>query len=114
LGIVLPITLSVATDVAVEIIVAIEIVVVVDLDVATIPVAIAPAATPSTPRGGTQRNSRAPRQSRSGHIARISVRIIRIGRRSNSVHHSRVVRGHINNIGTRWLNFDYLLAAARD
>jgi hypothetical protein len=60
LRIVLPVA-ALATDVAVEIVVAIEIIVVVDVDVATIPIAIAPVAPPSTPSGGTQCNSRAPR-----------------------------------------------------
>jgi hypothetical protein len=60
LRIVLPVA-ALATDVAVEIVVAIEIIFVVDVDVATIPIAIAPVAAPGAPRGGTQRNSRAPR-----------------------------------------------------
>jgi hypothetical protein len=59
LRIVLPVA-ALATDVAVEIVVAIEIIFVVDVDVATIPIAIAPVAAPSAPSGGTQRNSRAP------------------------------------------------------
>jgi len=59
LWVVLPVA-ALAIDVAVEIIVAIEIIVVVDLDVATVPIAIAPVATPSAPSGGTQRDSRAP------------------------------------------------------
>jgi len=58
---VLPITLSLAADIAVEIVVLIEIIIVVDVDVAAVPIAIAPIAAPSTPSGGTQRNSRAPR-----------------------------------------------------
>jgi hypothetical protein len=59
LRIVLPVA-ALATDVAVEIVVAIEIIFVVDVDVATIPIAIAPVAAPSPPSRGTQRNSRAP------------------------------------------------------
>jgi hypothetical protein len=59
LRIVLPVA-ALATDVAVEIVVAIEIIFVVDVDVATIPIAIAPVAAPSAPSSGTQRNSRAP------------------------------------------------------
>jgi hypothetical protein len=51
---------ALATDVAVEIVVTIKIVIVIDLDVATIPIAIAPVATPGAPSGRTQRNSRAP------------------------------------------------------
>jgi hypothetical protein len=56
---VLPVA-ALAADIAVEIVVAIEIIIVVDLDVATIPIAIAPVATPSAPSGRTERNSRAP------------------------------------------------------
>jgi hypothetical protein len=52
LRIVLPVA-ALATDVAVEIVVAIEIIIVVDLDVATIPIAIAPGAAPSSPSGST-------------------------------------------------------------
>ena len=60
LRIVLPVA-ALATDVAVEIVVAIEIIFVVDVDVATIPIAIAPpVASPSAPSCGPQRNSRAP------------------------------------------------------
>jgi hypothetical protein len=52
---------ALATDVAVEIVVTIEIVSVIDLDVAAVPIAIAPVAAPGAPSGGTQSNSRAPR-----------------------------------------------------
>jgi hypothetical protein len=60
LRIVLPIA-ALAVDVAVEIVVTIEIIIVVNVDVATIPITIAPVAAPSAPRGGTKRNSRTPR-----------------------------------------------------
>ena len=93
------------------IVVPVEIIVVVDVDVAAVPIAIAPVAAPSAPSGGTERNSRAPRQSCPWHVARIGIGIIRIFSRSRSVHHSRVVRGHINDVWVRLLNFDYLLAA---
>jgi hypothetical protein len=59
LRIVLPVA-ALATDVAVEIVVAIEIIVVVDVDIAAVPIAVAPVATPRAPSGGTQCNSRAP------------------------------------------------------
>jgi hypothetical protein len=88
---VLPITLSLAADVAVEIVVAVVIIIVVDLDVATIPIAIAPVATPSAPSGGAERNSRTPSQGRSWHVAWIGIRVIRIGRRSSSVNDLRIV-----------------------
>jgi hypothetical protein len=57
----LRIVLKLTSLLAVEIVVAIEIIIVVDVDVATVPIAIAPVAPPSTPSSGTQRNSRAPR-----------------------------------------------------
>jgi hypothetical protein len=60
LRVVLPVA-ALAIDVAVEIIVTIKIIVVVNVDVATIPIAIAPVAAPSaTPGSRTQRNSGAP------------------------------------------------------
>jgi hypothetical protein len=55
----LPIT-SLPTDVAIEIVVLIEIVVVIDVDVAAVPIAIAPMAAPSAPCGSPQRDSRSP------------------------------------------------------
>ena len=54
LRVVLPVvTPASLTTVHVLIVVPIEIVVVVDVDVAAIPIAIAPVAAPSAPRGGT-------------------------------------------------------------
>ena len=111
LRIVLPITLSLAADIAVEVVVAIEIIIVVDVDISAVPIAIAPVATPRAPSGRTQRNSRAPHQSCPWHVARISIGVIRIRWGGSSIHHSRVVRGNIDNIGVRLLNFDHLLAA---
>jgi hypothetical protein len=107
----LPITLSLATDVAVEIVVLIKIIVVVDIDVAAVPIAIAPVAAPSTPSGRAERNPRSPHQSRPRHIAWISIGIVRVFNRSRSIYHGRVIRGYINNVRVRLLNFDYLLAA---
>src|SRR4029077_2020206 len=95
----------------VEVVVAIEIIIVVDVDTSAVPIAITPVAAPSPPSGGTQRNSRAPCQSCPWHVARIGVGIVRIGWRSSSIHNSRVVRGNIDNVGVRLLNFDYLFAA---
>jgi hypothetical protein len=60
LRVVLPVP-ALAADVAVKIIGAIKIIFVVNVDIAAIPIAIAPVAAPSTPGGGTQRNSRTPR-----------------------------------------------------
>jgi hypothetical protein len=55
LWVVLPVTLSALSpvDVAIEIVVLIKVIVVVDVDVAAVPIAIAPMAAPSAPRGGT-------------------------------------------------------------
>src|SRR4029434_10307448 len=110
LCIVLPVA-ALAADVAVEIVVTIVIIIVVDLDVATVPIAIAPVATPSAPSGGTESNSRTPSQGRSWHVAWISIRVIRIGRRSSSVHHGRIIRRDIDNVGVGGLNCDHLIAA---
>jgi hypothetical protein len=106
-----PVALASLTAVNVPIGILIVIIVVIDVDVAVAPIAIAPVATPSTPGGGTQRNSRSPHQSCSWHVARIGVRIVRIFNRSRPVHHGRVVGGHINDLRVRLLDFDYLLAA---
>jgi hypothetical protein len=53
LRIVLPIALSLAVDIAVKIVVLIVIIIVIDFNVATVPIAIAPVATPSAPCGST-------------------------------------------------------------
>jgi len=65
----------------------------VDVDIAVTPSAIpAPApAAPGTPSCSTERDSRAPRQSRPWDIARIGVGIIGIGRRWWSVNGRRVI-----------------------
>jgi hypothetical protein len=67
--------------------------------------------TPSAPSGRAERNSRSPRQSRTRHVARISIGIVRVFNRSRPVHHSRIVRGYVNHVWVRLLNLDYLLAA---
>jgi hypothetical protein len=101
-----------AVHVAIEIVVLIEIIVVVDIDVpAVVPIAVAPVATPSAPSGCTQRDSRAPHQSCAWHIAWIGIGIVRVFNRSGSIHDGRIVRGHINDVRVRLLNFDYLLTA---
>ena len=113
LGIVLPITLSLAVHVPVYvfIVVPVKIIVVVDIDVATVPIAIAPMPAPGAPRGDTQRDSRPPHQSRPWHIAWIGIGIVRVFNRSRSIHHRRIVRGHIDDVRVCLLNFDYLLSA---
>jgi hypothetical protein len=73
---------------AVEIIVPIEIVVVVDINVAVAPIAIAPvAACPSAQR----KSGCAPRQSHSGVVSWIGIRIVWIGGRRRSINDLRVV-----------------------
>jgi hypothetical protein len=58
---VLRIVLELTALLAVKVIVPIEIVVVINIDVAAVPIAIAPVAAPSAPSGRTQRNSCSPR-----------------------------------------------------
>jgi hypothetical protein len=112
LRIVLPIVVSLAAiDVSIEIVVLIEIIVVVNVDVAAVPIAIAPVTAPGAPGSCPERNSRAPHQSCPRHIARIGVGIVRIFNRSGPVHHGRIVRGNVDYVRVRLLNFDYLPAA---
>jgi hypothetical protein len=117
LRIVLPITLAlspvyiIAVEIVlIEIVVPVKIIVVVNVDVAAVPIAIAPVTTPSAPSGRAERNSRSPRQSRPRHITGISVGIIRVFNRSRPVHHSRIIRGYVNDVWVRLLNLDYLFA----
>jgi hypothetical protein len=105
------VALASLSPVNVPVYVFVKIIVVVNVDVTAVPIAITPVAAPSAPSGGTERNSRTPSQGRSWHVAWIGIRVIGIGRRGSSIHHSRVVRGNIDNVGVRLLNFDYLLAA---
>ena len=92
LGIVLPTiapasaTSSVHVSIGVSIAISIELILVIDVDVAVIPIAVAPVATSP----GTQRKSgRAPRQPHAGVVPGIGIRIIGVGRRS--VNDRRVV-----------------------
>jgi hypothetical protein len=107
----LRVVLKLTSLLAVEIVVAIEIIVVVNVDVAAVPVAIAPVAAPSAPSGGTQRNSRAPGQSRPWHVARIAIRIVRIVGLGWTINDLRVVRWDVNYLRVGWFNYDNLLAA---
>jgi hypothetical protein len=84
-------SLTTLTTVDVLVVIPVEIIVVVDVDVAVVPIAIAPVTAPSTPSGGAQRNSGAPRESCAWHIARISVGVVRILSRSSSVNNRWVV-----------------------
>src|SRR5439155_19368087 len=112
LRVVLPfVALASLAPVDVPVYVFVEIIIVVDVDISAVPIAIAPGAAPSPPSSGTQRNSRAPRQSCPWNVARIGIGVIRIGGRSSPVHPSRVGRGHINNLGVCSLNCDQLVAA---
>jgi hypothetical protein len=107
----LRIVLELTALLAVETVVLVKIIVVVDGDVATAPIAIAPVTTPSAPSGGTHGNSRAPSQCCSRHIARISIRIVRILGRRRTVNDLWVVRRDINYVRVSLLDLDYLLAA---
>jgi hypothetical protein len=107
----LRIVLELTALLAVKVVVLIEIIVVVDGDIATAPIAIAPVTAPSAPSGGAHRNSRAPSQSCSRHIARIGVRVVRILGRRRTVNDLRVVRRDINYVRVRLLDLDHLLAA---
>jgi len=115
LRVVLPlVALAGLTAVDVLVVVPIEIIVVVDVHVAVVPIAIAPIApiaAPSAPGGGAQRNSGAPHQSCTWHIAGIRIRVIRIISRSSSVNDRRVVRGDVSYVGAGLLNLNYLLTA---
>jgi hypothetical protein len=107
----LRIVLKLTSLLAVEVVVLIEIIVVVDVDIAAAPIAIAPVTTPSAPSGGTHRNSRAPRQSRPWHVARIGIRVVRILGRRRTVNDLWVVRRDINYVRVSLLDLDHLLAA---
>ena len=106
-----PVALASLTPVDVPIGVPVEIIVIVDVDITTAPIAIAPVAAPSPPSSGTQRNSRSPHQSRSWHIARIGIRVVRILGRGCTINDRRVVRRHVNYFRVSWLNYNNLLAA---
>src|SRR5262245_39999638 len=103
---------AVNVPVDVLVVVPIEIIVVIDVHVAVVPIAIAPVATPSTPGGGTQCNSRAPCQRRSWDVAWIGIRVIRILSRSSSINDRRIVRWDISYVRIGLLNLDHLLTAA--
>jgi hypothetical protein len=107
----LPIVIPLTSLLAVEIVVAIEIVVVVNVDVPAAPVAIAPISPSPAHPCCAKCESGPPCQPHSGVVSRVAVGIIRIFNRSSPVHYSRVVRGHIDNVGARLLNFDHLFAA---
>ena len=112
LGVMLPVVaLPSLPSVHVFVVVPVKIIVVVDVHVATVPIAIAPVAAPGAPSGGTQCDSRAPRQSRPWHVTRIRIRIVRIFGRGRTVNDCRVVRGDVDNLRVGWFDLDYLLAA---
>ena len=112
LRVVLPlVTLASLAPVDVPVYVFVKIIVVVDVDVAVVPIAIAPMAAPSAPRGGTQRNPRAPHQSCPWHVAWIGVGIVRILGRRRTVNDGRVVRGNIHHVRVSILNCNHLFPA---
>jgi hypothetical protein len=82
-------------------VVAVKIVVVVDIDVAAMPIAIAPV---TTPVSGTPGNRRAEREPHSRIIARIIVGIIRISRCRRAVDHGWIVGWHVHRLAAGRLN----------
>jgi hypothetical protein len=107
----LPIVLPVTSLLAVEIVVAIEIIVVVDVDVPAAPVAIAPMPPSPAPCCCAECESRPPCQPHSGVVPRVGIRIIRVGRRSSSVHDRGIIRWDVNDVRIGLLNHDHLFAA---
>jgi hypothetical protein len=91
--------------------VSVEIIVVVDVDVATVPIAIAPMAAPGTPGGSAKRNSRAPHQCRPRYVPRIRVRIVRIFGCRRTVNDRWIVRGNVHDVRVSVLYYDHLFAA---
>jgi len=87
----LPIVLPVTALLAVEIVVAIEIIVVVNVDVPAAPVAIAPMSPSPASPCCAECESGPPCQPHSGVVSRVGVGIIRIGRRSSSVHYDGII-----------------------
>src|SRR5262249_10251312 len=86
----------------------------VEVDVAMVPIAIAPiapVAAPSPPGGCTYRNSRAPRQCRPWLVPGIGIVGIRIVGRSSSVNDRWVVGWDVSYVGTGLLNLDHLFTA---
>jgi hypothetical protein len=102
---------AVHVPVACSVGIPIEIIVVVDVDVATVPIAISPVATPSTPGSGAKRNPRAPHQSRAWIVPWISVGIVRILGGRCTVNDSWIVRRDVHYVRISILNHDHLFAA---
>jgi hypothetical protein len=108
LGIVLPLTIALAsvTLAAVDVRIPVKVVVVININVATVPIAVAPmTAVPGCPK----RETRAKSQSCSCDIARIIIRRVRISRRS--INHRRIIGRNIDNFRIGRLNDNDLLAA---
>jgi hypothetical protein len=106
----LPIVLPVTSILAVEIVVAIEIIVVVNVDVPAAPVAIAPISPSSAHPCCAECESGPPCQPHSGVVPRVGIGIVRIGRRSISVHDRGIIRRDVNDVRLSLLNYDGLLA----
>jgi hypothetical protein len=87
----LPIVVPFTSLLAVEIVVAIKIIVVVNVDVPAAPVAIAPISPSPAHPCCAKCESGPPRQPHSGVVSRVGVGIIRIGRRSFSVHYDGII-----------------------
>jgi hypothetical protein len=107
----LPSLAPVNVPVGVSVGVSVEIIIVVDVDVATVPIAIAPMAAPGTPGGSAKRNSGAPHQSRPRHVAWVRVRIVRIFGCRRTVNDRRIVRGNVHYVRVSIFYYNHLFAA---
>jgi hypothetical protein len=103
----LPCSPTIDGSVGVSVDVTVEVILVVNIDIATIPIAVAPVVGPRA----SQDKPSSKCKTHPGVVSRITVRIIGIGRRSSSVDHLRVIRGNVNYVGVRLLNCDHLIAA---
>ena len=83
----LPSSPPIDCSVGVSVDVTVEIILVVNVNVAVVPIAIAPVVGPCA----SQDKSGSKGETHPGVVFRISIRIIRIGRRSGSIDHLRVV-----------------------
>ena len=108
LGIVLPLTITLAavTLAAVDVRIPVKVIIVVNIDVSTVPIAVAPiTAIPGRP----EREPGAKGQSCSRDVAWIVIRRIRISR--CSIHHRWVIGRNVDNLRIRRLNDNHLLTA---
>jgi len=104
--IVLPVAACLASIDVIDLVVVVYVLVtVIDVDIAVAPSASpAPASAP----GGAERETSAPRQTHSGIIARIFIRIVRI--RGLAINYDWIIGWNVDHLRVGLLNYDYLLA----